>query len=60
MIVLGGGVATAGEILLEPVQKAFEKNLTARLYRDIAEITLAQLGVPAGLIGAADLARLPA
>ena len=60
MIVLAGGVATAGEILREPVQKSFEKNLTARLYRDIAEITLAELGVPAGLIGAADLARQPA
>lgn len=60
MIVLAGGVATAGEILREPVQKAFEKNLTARLYRQPAKITLAELGVPAGLIGAADLARHPA
>ncbi|MDO5035216.1 MAG: ROK family glucokinase [Actinomycetaceae bacterium] len=57
MIVLGGGVASAGEILREPVARAFEKNVTARLYRKVADITLAQLGVPAGLIGAADLAR---
>lgn len=58
MIVLAGGVAMAGDILRDPVQKSFEKNLTARLYRNIAQVTLAELGVPAGLIGAADLARL--
>lgn len=57
MIVLAGGVASAGELLRAPVQKSFEKNLTARLYRQPAQITLAELGVPAGLIGAADLAR---
>lgn len=55
--VLAGGVSNAGEILRGPVEKAFIKNLTARNYRNIAEIRLAELGVPAGLIGAADLAR---
>ena len=58
MIVLAGGVAGAGELLRAPVQRAFEKNLTARLYREPCAITLAELGVPAGLIGAADLARV--
>ncbi|MDO5720045.1 MAG: ROK family glucokinase [Actinomycetaceae bacterium] len=55
--VLAGGVSNAGEILRGPVEKAFSKNLTARSYRNVAEIRLAKLGVPAGLIGAADLAR---
>ncbi|MDO5729552.1 MAG: ROK family glucokinase [Actinomycetaceae bacterium] len=55
--VLAGGVSNAGEILRNPVENAFVKNLTARNYRNIAEIRLARLGVPAGLIGAADLAR---
>ncbi|MDO5721493.1 MAG: ROK family glucokinase [Actinomycetaceae bacterium] len=58
MIVLAGGVASAGETLREPVERAFDRHLTARLYRQAPRICLAQLGVPAGLIGAADLARL--
>lgn len=57
MIVLAGGVAAAGELLREPVVAAFEKNLTARSYREICPIVMAELGGPAGLIGAADLAR---
>lgn len=55
--VLAGGVSNVGEILRSAVEKSFVKNLTARSYRNVAEIRLAQLGVPAGLIGAADLAR---
>lgn len=57
MIVLAGGVAAAGELLREPVVRSFERSLTARMYRDVAEVRLAKLGIPAGLIGAADLAR---
>jgi glucokinase len=37
----------------------FEANLTGRTHRQFAEIRLAELGPDAGLIGAADLARLP-
>ena len=58
MIVLAGGVAGAGETLRAPVQAAFEKHVTARLYRHLPQIRLAEVGVPAGLIGAADLARI--
>lgn len=58
MFVIAGGVAEAGDILLDPMRKTFEKNLTARAYRPIAPIKRAELGVPAGLIGAADLARV--
>lgn len=57
MFVIAGGVAEAGDILLDPMTKTFEKKLTARTYRRISQIKVAQLGVPAGLIGAADLAR---
>ena len=34
IIVLGGGVAEAGELLMAPAREAFEKNVTARLHRD--------------------------
>jgi glucokinase len=57
MVVLGGGVSEAGELLLEPVRAAFRANLTGRSYRPELEIRQAQLGNRAGMIGAADLAR---
>jgi len=58
--VIGGGVSEAGEMLLGPARTTFENNLTGRTHRRFAEIRLAELGPDAGLIGASDLARLPA
>jgi glucokinase len=55
--VIGGGVSEAGDLLIGPARMAFESGLTGRAYRPFAEIKPAQLGVDAGLIGAADLAR---
>ncbi|MFT4264874.1 MAG: ROK family glucokinase [Nocardioides sp.] len=57
MIVLGGGVSEAGDLLLDPVRAAFRAQLTGRGHRPEAELRLATLGNQAGLIGAADLAR---
>ena len=57
VIAIGGGVADAGDLLLEPVRRAFEEHLPAREHRRIAELRLAALGNEAGIIGAADLAR---
>ncbi len=57
--VIGGGVSEAGGMLLGPARVTFESNLTGRTHREFAEIRLAELGPDAGLIGAADLARLP-
>jgi glucokinase len=56
--VIGGGVSEAGELLLEPARAAFERALTGRGHRPFAEIRGAVLGPDAGLVGAADLARL--
>ncbi len=56
MIVVGGGVAAAGELLMAPMQEAFRRNLTARRFRPEARIELASLGNRAGMIGVADLA----
>lgn len=55
--VIGGGVCEAGDLLLLPARAAFERNLTGRGFRDVAEIVPATMRNEAGLIGAADLAR---
>jgi glucokinase len=55
--VIGGGVSEAGDLLLDPARAAFERALTGRGHRPLAEIRAAQLGEDAGIVGAADLAR---
>jgi glucokinase len=60
MYVLGGGVSAAGELLRAPAVATFEQRLTARGYRDAPPVRLAELGPEAGIVGAADLARVPA
>jgi glucokinase len=56
--VIGGGVSEAGDLLLAPARAAFERALTGRGYRPLAEIKIAELGEDAGIVGAADLARV--
>ena len=56
--VIGGGVSEAGDLLLDPARAAFERALTGRGYRPLADIRVAQLGEDAGIVGAADLARV--
>lgn len=58
VFVIGGGVADAGELLLAPARAAFAERLTGGTHRPHAEIRLACLGNEAGMVGAADLARL--
>ena len=57
VVAIGGGVADADDLLLEPIRSAFAANLTGRGHRPMLEIRKAALGNRAGLIGAADLAR---
>jgi glucokinase len=57
-VALGGGVADAGDLLLKPAEEAYREALTGAGHRPHLEIRQAQLGGDAGLIGAADLARL--
>ena len=57
MFVIGGGVSSAGDLLLGPARETFKRQLTGRGYRPEARIVVARLGNEAGLIGAADLAR---
>lgn len=56
--IIGGGVSRAADLFLEDARKAFARALTGAGYRPMAEIRLAELGASAGLVGAADLARL--
>jgi len=56
--VIGGGVSGAGDLLLDPARAAFERALTGRGHRPLADIRVAQLGEDAGIVGAADLARV--
>lgn len=57
VIVVGGGVGAADDLLLEPMRATYARLLTGTGHRPIAEIRPATLGNTAGLIGAADLAR---
>ena len=57
VVVIGGGVADAGDLLLDPIRKAIDDNLPAAENRPILEVRLATLGNEAGMIGAAHLAR---
>ncbi|ANS78211.1 Putative sugar kinase [Serinicoccus hydrothermalis] len=56
LMVIGGGVSAAGDLVLAPARRAFARNLTGRGHRDVTPVVLAELGNDAGMIGAADLA----
>ena len=58
LFVIGGGVADAGERLLGPVRRAYEEHLPARGFHPEPVFAVAELGNEAGVVGAADLARL--
>lgn len=57
MLVIGGGVIDAGELLLGPTRRSFVDALAQRGRLPVAEVRPAELGNTAGVIGAADLAR---
>lgn len=57
VVVIGGGVSSAGDLLLEPTRRAFVQTVPVYENRPPLELRLATLGNDAGLIGAADLAR---
>jgi glucokinase len=57
-VVIGGGVIDAGEILLAPTRAAVERNMPFSGKHPSPRIIAAELGNEAGLVGAADLARV--
>lgn len=57
VFVIGGGLAEAGDLVLEPARVAFAEELTGGGHRPAARFCVATLGNDAGVIGAAALAR---
>jgi len=57
VVVIGGGVSEAGELLLGPIRTSFENHVTVRGHRPMLEVRQARLGNAGGLVGVADLAR---
>jgi glucokinase len=57
VVVVGGGVGEAGDLLLEPARTSFVANVTGHGHRPLLEIRQARLGNAGGMIGVADLAR---
>ncbi|MGK9146854.1 ROK family glucokinase [Plantibacter flavus] len=57
VFVIGGGVAQAGDLLLDPVREAFLSHLPARGFHPEPSFSIAELVNDAGVIGAGDLAR---
>ncbi len=60
VFVFGGGVSSAGELLLDPIRAAYLDHLPARGYHPEPDFLVAELVNDAGVVGAADLARLSA
>lgn len=56
VIVVGGGLVEAGEVLLAPVREAFEGMVEGGSLRPVAGIVAARLGPEAGAVGAGLLA----
>lgn len=56
MVVMGGGVMDAGDLILKPTIKETRRRAFPPSFNS-CEIVIARLGVPAGMIGAALLAR---
>ena len=60
LFVFGGGVAIAGDLLLDPVREAYRQHVPARGYHPEPEFVVARFANDAGVVGAADLARVHA
>jgi glucokinase len=56
LVVIGGGLSSAGELLLGPARSAFESFVFARGHRTLPPVGPARLGAEAGIVGAALLA----
>lgn len=56
VVVIGGGAAATGDLLLDPARQAFRAAVEGRAHRPDVPIVEAALGDDAGVVGAADLA----
>ncbi|BDS48905.1 ROK family glucokinase [Rhodoluna sp. KAS3] len=58
IVVIGGGVSAAGELLLGSIRGAYRKHMPAAGFRPELKIVTAEFVNDAGVVGAADLARV--
>ncbi|GGL16938.1 ROK family glucokinase [Mangrovihabitans endophyticus] len=57
VLVVGGGVIDAGDLLMGPTEDTYRDQLKQRGRFPVAELRAAETGSSAGVVGAADLAR---
>jgi glucokinase len=57
VLVIGGGVIDAGELLMGPTEETYREQLAQRRRYTVADVKAAETGNTAGVLGAADLAR---
>ncbi len=57
LVVVGGGVSAAGELLLAPAREELAGSLVGAGHRELPALVGARLGPLAGVVGAAELAR---
>jgi glucokinase len=57
LVVIGGGVSAAGDLLLTPARTALEQSLVGAGHRVIPPIVRGRFGPESGVVGAAALAR---
>ncbi len=57
VVVVGGGVSAAGDLLLEPARAALGRSLVGAPHRVVPPLLRARFGPEAGVVGAADLVR---
>ena len=57
VLIVGGGVIDAGELLMGPAERTYQEQLAQRGRFPVSPIRAAETGNTAGVVGAADLAR---
>jgi len=57
LVIIGGGVSRAGEILFNPIRQSVEKSVISDVYIENLQILPASLGDDSGLMGALVLSR---
>ncbi len=57
LVVVGGGVSAAGDLLLAPARTALRRALVGAGHREVPPLVPARFGPEAGVVGAADLSR---
>jgi glucokinase len=57
VVVIGGGVSAAGDLLLEPAREALGRSIVGAGHRSVPPVLKATLGPESGAVGAADMVR---